>query len=69
MARALRSFQTKDAAVAKLFAKHIKLREAVDMVKNTRFDKPTILSCPLDIRALNLVNQNRCRCRNAYEDN
>lgn len=34
--RALRLFQTKDAVVAKLFAKHIKLREAVDYVRKTR---------------------------------
>lgn len=34
--RALRTFQTKDAAVAKLFAKHIKLKDAIDYVKNTR---------------------------------
>ncbi|CAD6592940.1 MAG: hypothetical protein ASARMPRED_006854 [Alectoria sarmentosa] len=34
--RALRIFQTKDAMVAKLFAKHIKLREAIGYVKRTR---------------------------------
>lgn len=34
--RALRVFQTKDAVVAKLFAKHIKLREAIEYVKKTR---------------------------------
>lgn len=36
IARALRTFQTKEAAIAKLFAKHIKLREAVEYVKKTR---------------------------------
>ena len=36
-ARALRKFQTKDAVVAKLFAKHIKLRGAIEYVKKTRF--------------------------------
>lgn len=34
--RALRTFQTKDAAVAKLFAKHIKLKDAINYVKKTR---------------------------------
>lgn len=34
--RALRTFQTKDAAVAKLFAKHIKLKDAISYVKRTR---------------------------------
>lgn len=36
IARSLRIFQTKDAMVAKLFAKHIKLGEAIDYVKKTR---------------------------------
>jgi len=34
--RSLRKFQTKECAVAKLFAKHIKLAEAIEMCKNTR---------------------------------
>lgn len=34
--RALRKFQSKDATVAKLFAKHIKLKEAIESCKNTR---------------------------------
>lgn len=36
LTRALRKFQTKESLVAKLFAKHIKLKEAVEMVKNAR---------------------------------
>jgi len=36
LTRALRKFQTKEAMVAKLFAKHIKLREAIEMVNKTR---------------------------------
>lgn len=36
LTRALRKFQTKEAMVAKLFAKHIKLREQADMVKKSR---------------------------------
>ncbi|KAI9860009.1 MAG: hypothetical protein M1813_006356 [Trichoglossum hirsutum] len=34
--RALRKFQTEQATVAKLFAKHIKLKEAIAFVKKTR---------------------------------
>ena len=33
--RALRKFQTKTSLVAKLFAKHIKIQEAVDTVKKS----------------------------------
>lgn len=36
MLRALRKFQAKDAVVAKLFAKHIKLKDAATFVKKTR---------------------------------
>lgn len=36
LSRVLRTFQTKDAIVAKLFAKHIKLADAIDYVKKTR---------------------------------
>ncbi|PNS19615.1 hypothetical protein CAC42_7459 [Sphaceloma murrayae] len=36
LTRALRQFQTKDAKVEKLFAKHIKLKEAIETVKRTR---------------------------------
>jgi protein CMS1 len=38
LVRALRRFQTKEAFVAKLFAKHIKLREAIETVKKTRIN-------------------------------
>ena len=38
LTRALRDFQTKEALVAKLFAKHIKLKEAVEMVKKSRIN-------------------------------
>ncbi|KAF4548606.1 CMS1-like protein [Elsinoe fawcettii] len=38
LTRALRSFQTKEAKVEKLFAKHIKLKEAIDTVKKTRIN-------------------------------
>ncbi|KAK5113141.1 hypothetical protein LTR85_010959 [Meristemomyces frigidus] len=36
LSRAVKKFQTKDSAVAKLFAKHIKLKEAIETVKTTR---------------------------------
>ena len=36
LTRALRQFQTKESMVAKLFAKHIKLKEAVETAKKTR---------------------------------
>ncbi|KAI5293232.1 hypothetical protein KEM52_005730 [Ascosphaera acerosa] len=36
LTRSLRCFQTKECAVAKLFAKHIKLSEAKEFVKSTR---------------------------------
>jgi protein CMS1 len=35
-ARVMRKFQTKDATVAKLFAKHIKLKDSVAFLKSTR---------------------------------
>jgi protein CMS1 len=34
--RAIRRFQTKEATVAKLFAKHIKIEEAVKFLQKTR---------------------------------
>ena len=48
--RALRSLQSKDAIVAKLFAKHIKLNDAITYVKNTRYelfshDEPMSAEC------------------------
>lgn len=36
LTRELRKFQTKDCVVAKLFAKHIKLKEAVELVRTTK---------------------------------
>ncbi|KAG9520795.1 hypothetical protein KCV07_g4126, partial [Aureobasidium melanogenum] len=36
LTRALRKFQTKDSLIAKLFAKHIKLQEAIKMVKESK---------------------------------
>lgn len=36
--RALRAFQTKEAIVGKLFAKHIKLEEAKQFLERARYD-------------------------------
>ncbi|CAD0099635.1 unnamed protein product, partial [Aureobasidium mustum] len=36
LTRALRKFQTKESLIAKLFAKHIKLQEAIKMVKESK---------------------------------
>ncbi|KAI5208679.1 hypothetical protein E4T39_01435 [Aureobasidium subglaciale] len=36
LTRALRRFQTKESLIAKLFAKHIKLQEAIKMVKESK---------------------------------
>ncbi|PQE13464.1 Replication regulator protein [Rutstroemia sp. NJR-2017a WRK4] len=36
IARAVRNFQTKDVKVAKLFAKHIKIKESIAFLKSTR---------------------------------
>ena len=37
MSRSLRKYQSPDCAVAKLFAKHIKLPEAIDYVERTKY--------------------------------
>ncbi|KAI9835404.1 MAG: hypothetical protein M1819_002322 [Sarea resinae] len=37
LTRSLRKFQTKESTVAKLFAKHIKLKDAIEFVKKTKF--------------------------------
>lgn len=34
--RVMRKFQTKDATVAKLFAKHIKIQDSIKFLKSTR---------------------------------
>ncbi|KAI5786276.1 U3-containing 90S pre-ribosomal complex subunit-domain containing protein [Pyronema domesticum] len=36
LARSVKKFQTKDSMVAKLFAKHIKLSESIDLCRSTR---------------------------------
>ncbi|KAI9875236.1 MAG: hypothetical protein M1830_008718 [Pleopsidium flavum] len=63
LTRALRTFQTKDATVAKLFAKHIKLKDALQFVKSTRIGiavgTPTRLTDLLDNGALSLEKLER----------
>ena len=61
--RALREFQTKDATVMKLFAKHIKLEEAKESVKKTRMGigvgTPKRISDLLDDGALSAAKLER----------
>ncbi|TVY67399.1 Protein CMS1 [Lachnellula suecica] len=56
IARVLRKFQTKDATVAKLFAKHIKLQDSIKFLKSTRIGiavgTPTRLKDLMDDGAL-----------------
>lgn len=40
--RALRAFQTKEAIVGKLFAKHIKLEEAKQFLERARYDTSVV---------------------------
>lgn len=56
LTRALRKYQTKDALVAKLFAKHIKLKESIETVKKARVSigvgTPQRIIDLLEVRAL-----------------
>ncbi|CAG8982954.1 hypothetical protein HYALB_00003532 [Hymenoscyphus albidus] len=58
IARIMRKFQTKDATVAKLFAKHIKLQDSVKFLKSTRtgiaVGTPTRLKDLMDDGALDV---------------
>ncbi|KAG7007733.1 racA [Physcia stellaris] len=62
-ARTLRVFQTKEVSVAKLFAKHIKLKDAIKYVKKTRIGigigTPARLIDLLDAGALSSENLER----------
>ncbi|KAI9703269.1 MAG: hypothetical protein M1836_007835 [Candelina mexicana] len=53
LTRALRVFQNKDSSVAKLFAKHIKFRDAIKHVKKTRMG----LAVGTPTRLLDLLNE------------
>ncbi|KAI7143133.1 hypothetical protein KC352_g29231, partial [Hortaea werneckii] len=63
LVRGLRKFQTKESLVAKLFAKHIKLGEAIETVKNSRIGigvgTPQRIIDLLDNGALKLDNLER----------
>ncbi|KAL8972507.1 MAG: hypothetical protein Q9183_000518 [Haloplaca sp. 2 TL-2023] len=63
LTRVLRQFQTKEATVAKLFAKHIKLKDATAFVKATRMNfgvgTPTRIVDLLDNGALALESLQR----------
>lgn len=59
LTRALRQFQTKDCMVAKLFAKHIKLQEAVETTKKTRMG----IGVGTPQRLIDLLENGKCYCR------
>ncbi|CAK1359250.1 hypotheticalsprotein [Cercospora beticola] len=63
LTRALRKFQTKDAKVAKLFAKHIKMEEAVQQLKKDRINigvgTPQRIMDLLDDGALSAIKLDR----------
>ncbi|PPJ55959.1 hypothetical protein CBER1_03593 [Cercospora berteroae] len=63
LTRALRKFQTKDAKVAKLFAKHIKIEEAVQQLKKDRINigvgTPQRIMDLLDDGALSAIKLDR----------
>ena len=56
LTRVLRKFQTKEALVAKLFAKHIKFKEAVEMVKGMRVN----IGIGTPQRIIDLLDDGRC---------
>ncbi|KAI4264594.1 MAG: hypothetical protein L6R42_000298 [Xanthoria sp. 1 TBL-2021] len=72
LSRVLRKFQSKEATVAKLFAKHIKLKDATDFVKKTRINigvgTPTRIVDLLTGRALGLEKLERVIIDTSYLD-
>ncbi|KAL8896485.1 MAG: hypothetical protein Q9192_003078 [Flavoplaca navasiana] len=73
VARVLRKFQTKEATVAKLFAKHIKLKDATSFVKKKRrinigVGTPTRITDLLEERALNLESLERVIIDTSFMD-
>ncbi|PGH26708.1 hypothetical protein AJ80_01654 [Polytolypa hystricis UAMH7299] len=70
--RSLRPFQNKDCAVAKLFAKHIKLKEAKEFVQRTRIGigvgTPARVNDLVDSDALNLGSLKRIVIDGSYID-
>lgn len=55
LARILKKYQTKDSTVAKLFAKHIKLKEAVEDVKKMRMG----IGCGTPQRIIDLLENGK----------
>ncbi|KAI9819199.1 MAG: hypothetical protein M1827_007355 [Pycnora praestabilis] len=53
LTRALRIFQTKDTKIAKLFAKHIKLKDAISSLKNNRIN----IAVGTPIRLIDLLDE------------
>ncbi|KAL8985561.1 MAG: hypothetical protein Q9205_000763 [Flavoplaca limonia] len=73
LSRVLRKFQTKEATVAKLFAKHIKLKNAMSFVKKRRrinigVGTPTRIIDLLEERALNLESLERVIIDTSFMD-
>lgn len=58
LTRGLRKYQTKDSAVAKLFAKHIKLNEALESTKKTRMG----IGVGTPQRLIDLIEQGEFAC-------
>ncbi|KAI9674995.1 MAG: hypothetical protein M1817_001401 [Caeruleum heppii] len=56
LTRALRRFQTKEAMVAKLFAKHIKLKEAEQFVKSTRLERLVVDASHIDVKKRGILD-------------
>jgi protein CMS1 len=61
LTRSLRKFQTKEALVAKLFAKHIKLKEAVETVKKARIS----IGVGTPQRIIDLLDNGKTRLNNS----
>jgi hypothetical protein len=59
--REVRKFQTKDATVAKLFAKHIKLQDSIKFLKSTRTG--IAVGTPQRLKALMDDGLNHCTRR------
>ena len=70
--RALRTFRTDESAIAKLFAKHLKLRETIEYVKKTSFGigvgTPARLNDLVGADALSLTGLERIVIDGSYLD-